>query len=131
MKKLFTIVVLAALIGCSLPDTEKPLTEMEKYWQVYQQKQYNNLYKFYSPGKFADSLAFNDWSNQIKELDDRFGTPRQISLTGSSTEASLANGKTVQLDYQVDYQNAIKVHHFIFREEKDGEYKIAAHDIDM
>ena len=115
--------------GCSLAKPEGAITLMDSYWKLYERKQYDSLRTFYIPKGDNPQERLSGMLNELKNVDNRFGKVIEVRLTKSTSENSFEDGKSVRLEYEVIYENAIIPHSFYFKEEK-GIYKILEHSFE-
>jgi hypothetical protein len=99
---------------------------MDSYWKFYEKKQYDSLRTFYIPKGDNPQERLSVVLDEVKNVDSRFGEVSEVRLTKSTSENSFEDGKSVTLEYEVVYENAVIPHSFHFKE-VNGVYKILEH----
>lgn len=115
--------------ACNFPDADKPIKLMEKYWDIYQRKDYDSLTTFYSLEGENQAERLQDLTNHLKKTDEKFGHVVEIIMTKSEAGSSVGKGNYINLEYQVRYENATVMHYFSYTEKVQGDYKIKEHTI--
>lgn len=130
MKKILLYPIIILTISCSLAKPEKATEQMGLYWKFYQNKEYDSLRTFYSPNGAGYEERLNTLIEELTKADVRFGSVKEIKLIKTESENSLEEGKSVLLQYNVIYQNAIIPHRIKFKE-RSNIYKINSHTVDL
>lgn len=113
-------------IGCSLPDTQKPIAMMENYWAFYKANQYDSLKTFYAPKAEKQEERFGAIAKTLSGMTEAQGPISQISLTNITSGVS-TDGSSVELIYQVVHERATVEHQFKLIETSKGVFKIQDH----
>ena len=121
------IACITLFIGCSLPDTKKPIAMMENYWRLYKAKQYDSLKTFYLPKDQSPEARFAKLFEALNSLTDELGPISRTNLNHINSEISGSTGSTVALTYQVIYERGTVEHEFKFKETEKGVFKIQDH----
>lgn len=131
MKSLFLVLAIYStiLVGCKLANPENAISQMDSYWRIYENRQYDSLRIFYIPKGDNPKERLSNLLNELKKVDDRLGRVIEVRLTRSTTKVSL-EGKFIDLDYEIIYKTVVVSHKFTFKEE-EGIYKIYEHTVNV
>jgi hypothetical protein len=117
------IACITLFIGCSLPDTKKPIAMMDKYWAFYKAKKYDSLKSFYLKSAIPEE-QFPKMFAVMEKLSNEVGNITQINLTKTTTNNTTHDGKTVELTYTAVHERGTVEYEFKLKALSDGEFKI-------
>ena len=131
MKKslIFFLTMAIYFAACNFPNAEKAIKLMDKYWDIYQRKDYDSLTSFYSLEGDNQPARLQALTDHLRKTDEKFGRVVEIIMTKSEAGSSLGKGNYVNLEYQVRYENATVMHYFSYTEKTEDNYKIKEHTI--
>jgi hypothetical protein len=117
------IACITLFIGCSLPDTKKPIALMDKYWTFYKAKQYDSLKPFYLKSAIPEE-QFPKMFAVMEKLSNEVGNITKVDLTQMSANNTTNEGKTVELTYHAVHERGTVEYEFKLKAGPDGEFKI-------
>jgi hypothetical protein len=113
-------------IGCSLPDTKKPVAMMENYWTFYKAKQYDSLRTFYAPKAEKPEERFAALFKALSGMYETQGAITQTMLTSVTSQVSTGES-SIELIYKVVHERATVEHQFKIIETSKDVFKIQDH----